>query len=173
MLTEREAQRAVEILRELELTEYQRYMAGLIKATREQADADGDTPSISYRDALLEAKQRRLKDPTYKTIGQILSEKPDEVARQARLQREADERRATMLRESARHTEEVKANAPTSVNPGEAEVSLVGAVHERPADRPRPSTRPKFDNVLDALTRPTRESRCLNDDSVDTLIERW
>jgi hypothetical protein len=165
-LTEQEAQRAVEILRELDMTEYQRYMLGLRRAAA--AESDGGAPSISYHDALVEAKEHRKRDPQYKSVGQILREKPDEVARQKRLDDERREAQAAMMREYEENGATPQEQIARPVVEPEA---------TRPVERitPSPSNRPRFNNVMDALTAPEqREPRCLNEDSAMwERMERW
>jgi hypothetical protein len=184
--------RALVILQELELTEYQRYRNAAIQQFKEfMVKCAEEGCPVSYRDMLMEAKKnldrKRAEDPNYKSTLQRLMEAPDEVARQARIAARIKDERERNLAIHGREALELEQaiNEDVARHEQPAERPVVEAIpsrlapNERPAEQQsqaqdRPSKRPKFDNVMDALTAPRREPRCLNDESADySRIERW
>ncbi|MFI5095171.1 MAG: hypothetical protein ACHQIK_17175 [Candidatus Acidiferrales bacterium] len=103
-LSPAEKARALEILKELELTEWQRWFKGALQELNAfTAQCASEGTNISYCDLLKEAKSHRARqlaaNPNWKSLSEILAAKPDEVARQARLDRDRDAWKEAAARE--------------------------------------------------------------------------
>ena len=159
LLSPDEQERAVWILHELQLTDWQRWFNGFKAAN---AGGEISAEGLSYHDALVEAKERTrirkkllsegpktwtelreaVPDPVSPTwadfaggllIDAELAKRPDEQARRKRVQDEMDERHAAMLRESQAHTSAVKAQKPINMEPMRDECPTVN-LYELAAD---------------------------------------